>query len=223
MDDRNVVDRPFEDDLEPAITPIDAEVYQDGQTEPQFGTELIPAIRRLEDDASGGEPSLEALPDPEALAGPIQRLEPTIQPVWILQAGISAFILGAIGSIAFTFLPIGDTWFGGVIFLLAFVFGSIHAVLRYRIWRYRVREDSLYLERGVFRRVRTVVPHVRIQHVDVSRSPTERVFGLATTVVYTAGSRGADVAIPGLTPERADDLQTRLKQLAIAAEGDDAV
>ena len=69
----------------------------------------------------------------------------------------------------------------------------------------------------------TVVPYVRIQHVDASRGPVERAFGLATTVVYTAGSRGADVSIPGLSPERAEDLQTRLKQLAIAAEGEDAV
>ena len=71
--------------------------------------------------------------------------------------------------------------------------------------------------------VQTVAPYVRIQHVDASRGPIERAFGLATTVVYTAGSRSADVSIPGLSPERAEDLQARLKQLTIAAEGEDAV
>jgi len=97
------------------------------------------------------------------------------------------------------------------------------AVLRYRSWSYEVREDSLYLERGVLTHTRTVVPYVRIQHVDASRGPVERALGLATAVVYTAGSRGADVSIPGLTTDRADDLQERLKRLAIAAEGEDAV
>jgi membrane protein YdbS with pleckstrin-like domain len=86
-----------------------------------------------------------------------------------------------------------------------------------------VRDDAIYLERGVFTRVRTVVPFVRIQHVDSSRGPVERVVGLGRVVVYTAGSRGADVTVPGLTPSSADDLRERLKRLAIRAEGDDAV
>ncbi|WP_425487813.1 PH domain-containing protein [Natronomonas salina] len=136
---------------------------------------------------------------------------------------MTAAVLGIIAGIAFAFLPVGGAWVGAAVFTVLFVVGIVFSVLRYRTWSYEVREDSLYLERGVVTRVRTVVPYVRIQHVDASRGPLERVFGLATTVVYTAGSRGADVSIPGLTPERSTDLQTRLKQLAIASEGEDAV
>jgi membrane protein YdbS with pleckstrin-like domain len=95
--------------------------------------------------------------------------------------------------------------------------------LRYRLWVYQIREDALYLERGVLLHRRTLVPYVRIQHVDTSRGPLERALGLSTLVVYTAGSRGADVSIPGLTPEQARDLQGRVKDLAIEAEGGDAV
>ena len=101
--------------------------------------------------------------------------------------------------------------------------GVTMAVLRYRAWGYEVRDDGIYLERGVLTQVRTVVPFVRIQHVDSSRGPVERLVGLATTVVYTAGSRGADVTVPGLTPVRADGLRERLKRLAIRSEGEDAV
>jgi membrane protein YdbS with pleckstrin-like domain len=68
-----------------------------------------------------------------------------------------------------------------------------------------------------------VVPFVRIQHVDTSRSPIERLVGLASTVVYTAGSRGADVSVPGLETGDADDLRERLKRLAIRSESEDAV
>ncbi|MFW5965076.1 MAG: PH domain-containing protein [Natronomonas sp.] len=136
---------------------------------------------------------------------------------------MSAAVLGVIAAVAFAFFSPGAPWLGGVVFTAVFLLTAAMSVLRYRSWTYEVREDSLYLERGVVTRVKTVVPYVRIQHVDASRGPIERTFGLATTVVYTAGSRGADVSIPGLTPERAEDLQTRLKQLAIAAEGEDAV
>lgn len=153
----------------------------------------------------------------------MRSLHPRIRIVWILQAALSAAMLAAIvGVVGFFTLDIA-LWLPVAVFGGLFVLLATHSLLRYRIWRYEVREDALYLERGVLTRVKTVVPFVRIQHVDSRRSPLERATGLASTVVYTAGSRGADVTVPGLTPEDADDLQRRLKALAIDAEGDDAV
>ena len=184
-----------------------------------FGEETTPATRRIE-DASAPESTV---PDVEALTGDPQTLEPAIQGVWVIQSAISAAVLGIIAAVIFSVVSPGGAWVGGVVFAVAAGLGIVFSLLKYRIWMYQVRDDSLYLRRGVLTRVNTVAPYVRIQHVDTRRGPVERVFGLATTVVYTAGSRGADVSIPGLTPERADDLQTRLKHLAIAAEGDDAV
>lgn len=153
----------------------------------------------------------------------MRSLHPRTRTVWVLQAALSAAILaaivGAVGLFVFDFaLRLPFAVFAGL-----FVLFGAHSLLRYRIWRYEVREDALYLERGVFTRVKTVVPFVRIQHVDSRRSPLERATGLASVVVYTAGSRGADVTVPGLTPEQAEDLQRRLKALAIDAEGGDAV
>lgn len=186
-----------------------------------FAAEVTSAVRPV--DEATDDTDEETIPDVDELVGPRRTLEPGIQAVWILQSGITAAILGLIVGVAFAFLQLGGPWVGGVVFAVVFPIGAVLSVLRYRAWSYEVREDSLYLERGVVTQVKTVVPYVRIQHVDASRGPLERAFGLATTVVYTAGSRGADVSIPGLTPERAEDLQTRLKQLAIAAEGEDAV
>lgn len=184
-----------------------------------FGDDLTPAIRRV----TSGVDSTGVTPKIEALTGEPQVLESGVQGLWILRSAVSAVILGVIAAVAFSVLSIGGPWIGGVVFAVGFVLGVVFSLLRYRVWTYQVRPDSLYLKRGVLTRVHTVAPYVRIQHVDTRRGPLERVFGLATTVVYTAGSRGADVSIPGLTPERADDLQARLKQLAIAAEGEDAV
>ena len=175
-----------------------------------------------EDDGTRTEPLQPSDIDVAELTGPERTLEPAVRLVWVLRAALTALVLGTVvGAVAAVFdLPV---WAGPAVFTLLFVLGSGRAHLRYESWSYRVRADSLFLDRGVLTRVRTVVPYVRIQHVDASRGPVERAFGLATVVVYTAGSRGADVSIPGLTPERADDLQERLKRLAIAAEGEDAV
>jgi membrane protein YdbS with pleckstrin-like domain len=183
-----------------------------------FDDELVPAIRRISD-----RDSTRSDPDVDALTGAPQVLESGVQGLWLIRSAISATVLAVIAAVAFSVLEVGGAWIGGVVLAIGLVVGVVFSVLRYRVWTFQVRSDSLYLERGVLTRVRTVAPHVRIQHVDTRRGPLERSLGLATTVVYTAGSRGADVSIPGLTPERADDLQARLKQLAIAAEGDDAV
>jgi membrane protein YdbS with pleckstrin-like domain len=189
-------DGPFEEPLTPAVRPAESGEDADSHAEDLAVAELI---------------------------GPRRTLDPTIQQVWLLQAVVPSLVLGGVLAVAFRFLPVGDPWVGGAVAVVVFVISAVFAVLRYWSWSYELREDSLYLERGVVTNVSTVVPYVRIQHVDASRGPIERAFGLATTVVYTAGSRGADVSIPGVSPERAEDLQDRLKQLAIAAEGEDAV
>lgn len=178
-------------------------------------------------------------PTPETIKSPedSQRLDPetieeyttdrrsldaAVQIQWGIRTAIGALILGFIASAilgVFDFAP----EFGSIVVGVFLVLGVIWVGLRYRVWVYQIREDSVYLERGVLTHVRTIVPYVRIQHVDTSRSPLERALGLSTLVVYTAGSRGADVTIPGLKPDEARDLQNRLKELAIEAEGDDAL
>jgi hypothetical protein len=152
----------------------------------------------------------------------MKRLHPRVRIAWALRAVVVAVVLTVAAGVAATVLE-RPLWVAGAVGGLSLLAGVVLAVLRYRLWRYEVREDALYLERGVFTRVRTVVPFVRVQHVDSARSPLQRLLGLASVVVYTAGSRGADVSVPGLAPADADDLRERLKGLAIEAEGDDAV
>jgi hypothetical protein len=161
--------------------------------------------------------------DREELTGPLRSLDPRIRYVWVARALVlSLFLGGVVGAVTFA-VATDYLWVAPVVFGLVLVVTVVLALARYRIWRFQVRSDSLFLDRGVLTRVRTVVPYVRIQHVDSNRGPIERGAGLATVVVYTAGSRGADVTIPGLTPEDAEELQDRLKRLAIVAEGEDAV
>ena len=151
-----------------------------------------------------------------------RELHPSVQYQWGIWTTVSTLVLSLIVTAVLTVVgaPVGAGLFVFVVFLSV---GMVWVVKRYRRWVYQIREDSLYLERGVVVHRRTHAPYVRIQHVDTNRSPLERWLGLSTLVVYTAGSRGADISIPGLEPEEARDLQQRVKQLAIEAEGDDAL
>jgi len=162
-----------------------------------------------------------------------RELAPAVRLQWLLGSSIAALVVGAVATgIAYAvgqvtaLLPAGletAVAVGATVVVVAVLLGAARAVLLYRSWEYVVRADSLYLTRGVLTRVRTVVPYVRVQHIDTTRSPVERLLGLSTLVVYTAGSRGADVTIPGLTPDRASTLQHRLERLAIESEEADAV
>jgi len=159
---------------------------------------------------------------PEEYMTDRRSLSPRVQLLWAIRRSIGAVVLGLISVFVLSALD-QELWLAGVIVAALAVLGALWAVLHYRVWVYQIQNDAIYLERGVLTHVRTLVPYVRIQHVDTSRSPFERALGLSTLVVYTAGSRGADISVPGLTPEEARDLQQRVKELAIEAEGDDAL
>lgn len=166
--------------------------------------------------------------DPGGSTGAPERLHPRVRLVWAAGAiglGAAVLVVGwllvrfARGRIA---LPVDPVVVPAIAALVGAV-GIALAFLRYRVWRFELQDDALALERGVLTRVETAVPYVRVQHIDTHRGPIERLVGLSSVVVYTAGSRGADVTVPGLAPDRARRLRDRLRELAVAAEPDDAV
>jgi membrane protein YdbS with pleckstrin-like domain len=153
----------------------------------------------------------------------MESLDAKVRIVWLVGSLLTASVLGGGAVFLGRFVFEVGFWPGVGVFLFVLAVGAIGAVLRYRRWRFEVDDDAVHLERGVLTHVTSVVPFVRVQHVDSQRGPVERTVGLASVVVYTAGSRGADVTIPGLSPERADALRERLRRLAIESDTDDAV
>ncbi|MUV61887.1 PH domain-containing protein, partial [Halobacterium sp. CBA1126] len=135
----------------------------------------------------------------------MERLDSRVRVIWLLRVFVGSVVAGVIAGVATGFVDrvaVSPVLVGAAVFAGLLALGAVHVVLRYRAWRFEVREDTLYIERGVLVNVRTVVPYVRVQHVDARRGPVERALGLSSVVVYTAGSRGADVSIPGLVAER---------------------
>ena len=153
----------------------------------------------------------------------MESLHPRIRLLWIANVAIVAIVLGVVGTLAGQWvidIPIEAV---GAVIAVGIGLGVVYAIRLYQVWRFELQDDALYLERGVVTFVETAVPFVRVQHVDTQFGPVERVLGLSSVVVYTAGSRNADVRIPGLTPDRARDLQDALRELAVESEADDAV
>jgi len=153
----------------------------------------------------------------------METLDPRVRVGWFAGVFVVAALVGGLLVGVRRFVVTFSSALVVVSVLAVAVLGVAYVVFSYRAWRYEIRDDDLYLEHGVFTRVTTVVPFVRVQHVDTQRGPVERLLGLGSVVIYTAGSRGADVTIPGLTPERATALQDRLRNLAVESEYEDAV
>ncbi len=164
--------------------------------------------------------------EPGTAAGPgdgPQRLHPNIRKAWVLSSLImSVIIVGGIGFADLAWLsrkvdayPLpGGVLTGAVGLLMAWItFGMPR--LWYRHWSYDVREHDVLICQGVMWQSHKSVPRLRIQHVDVERDPLDRLFGLASVTLYTAGGSGGDAAIPGLTPEVAEHLR---EELLIRAE-----
>lgn len=144
----------------------------------------------------------------------MEELNPKIRTVWI----IKSLILVSFLSLGILIIPYETARFAGLFFVFMSVIAVIYNFKRYELWGFEVRDDHVYIERGVLVKIRTMMPFVRVQHVDSRRGILDRVFGLSRVVIFTAGSRGADVMIPGLKPDRAENLQRHLRDVAIDSE-----
>ena len=82
----------------------------------------------------------------------------------------------------------------------------------YRHLAYRLSEALLQVVRGWMFHLDTVVPLVRVQHIDVTRGPLDKMFGTATLVVHTAGTHNSIVTVPGLAPERAEEIRDIIRE-----------
>ncbi len=124
--------------------------------------------------------------------------------VTVVIVGVSLTSLGAVtavGSVAATVACTGAA--------LMFVHN------RFRSWRYTERDEDLVVARGVMFRRMSVVPYGRMQFVDVTAGPIERLFGLATVKLHTAAA-ATDARIPGLDHDEATRLRDRLASLGEA-------
>jgi hypothetical protein len=83
---------------------------------------------------------------------------------------------------------------------------------RFNAWGYAERADDLLVKRGVLFSRLSVVPYGRMQFIDVTASPFERIFGIATVRMHTAAA-ASDARIPGLVKAEAERLRDRLAEL----------
>ena len=125
----------------------------------------------------------------------------------------------AVAAVAGTAVGVTLGAVAAVIAVAVAIAGSLAALWfarnRFRSWVYQERDEDLIVERGVLIRRLSVVPYGRMQFVDVSAGPIDRVFRLATVKLHTAAA-ASDARIPGLERDEAARLRDRLAALGEA-------
>ena len=146
---------------------------------------------------------------------PLAPVEPGYRNVLRVRLAISWLFLVLVGLILDRML-LAAVGFGGVLPLVLLVFGVLVVVIApqriYRRLRYRLTGQLLEVVRGWLFHVDTIVPLVRVQHLDVVRGPFDKMFGTASLVVHTAGTHNSTVTVPGLAPERAAEIRDIIRE-----------
>lgn len=156
----------------------------------------------------------EALPKAEEVS--LQPIEPAYWNVLQLQWLITSLVLLAAGTVAIYFIP--KLHSAKLIFLIAAIW-LVLVIAQYFISQqsfkrksYAVREKDVLYKTGWIIRSLHVCPFNRIQHCTVHSGPLERRYKLASISLFTAGSEGSDLTIPGLTEEKASNLREFIMQ-----------
>ena len=125
------------------------------------------------------------------------------------------WVFPLVGAFVLDRLILVDTWAAGLVPLIIgfFAFGGI-ALAPGRIYRrlgYALDGRLIRVVRGWLFHVDTVVPFVRVQHIDVTRGPFDKLFGTASLIVHTAGTHNSVVTLPGLAPDRASAIRDLIR------------
>lgn len=136
-----------------------------------------------------------------------------------VECSITWFI--TIAVISLTVLFNWTYWIVGILAVIALVqpyfWIYLFPTVKWKRWRYEVRETEIEIERGLFVIRRTLIPMIRVQHVETSQGPFLRKYQLASVEVSTAATVHT---IPALDIQEADELRQFISKMASVEDED---
>ncbi|HEU0309911.1 MAG TPA: PH domain-containing protein [Sphingomicrobium sp.] len=149
-----------------------------------------------------------------AIPDDLQPVEPSYRSALRARAAafwIPLFLIGLVVDRT----ALADTPVAGLLPVLVGLVGLSGTIVApdriYRRLGYAIDSRLLRTVRGWLFHTDTIVPFVRVQHIDVTRGPFDKLFGTATLVVHTAGTHNSVVTLPGLSPDRANEIREAIR------------
>ncbi len=177
----------------------------------------MPIIELMNDDTPQITET-ETSPDSDARED-IRDSMTQLDPGYILLLRLSAFIRAILLAIP---IFIGDAAIANEGLIKPFVIAAPISMLfllmifllprrRYNRWGYDMSDGQIQIIRGYLFYTDTIVPINRVQHIDVAQGPLERLFGLSSLVLHTAGTHNSTVVLPGLKREIAEEMRDTIR------------
>ncbi|GAA4683577.1 membrane protein [Phytohabitans rumicis] len=134
--------------------------------------------------------------------------------IWVELIRLGAMEILLLGGVVAVWAATANRLLGlGVIAVLAIGIWRAFVIVRaVAAWGYAERDHDLLVRHGLLVRRLSIVPYARMQFVDVTAGPLERLFDLATVQLHTAAA-ATDAKVPGLPPAEAARLRDRLTAL----------
>jgi uncharacterized protein len=149
-------------------------------------------------------------------AEPSRRLAPNARWEWRLEQVLFWGVALVVGM--FLAGPLDGVWavLVRVVPLAGLVAGAtVVPELRWRRWRWDISPEAIDIRHGTVTVRRTLIPMVRVQHVDTTSDLIEQWMGLASVEVHTAADSHK---IPLLTMHDAEQLREQIAELARTAD-----
>jgi hypothetical protein len=137
---------------------------------------------------------------------------------WAVTAAI--FVLGAALLIYFVPSIRSEGW--PLVVIPTVIFLAAYYLIQERSFpfmAFAVRERDVMYQKGWLVRRTKVCPYSRVQNCSIQSGPLERKKGLASLILFTAGSEGADLKIPGLLQHEAEELRQYILSQVNGATG----
>ncbi|WP_347329957.1 PH domain-containing protein [Marinimicrobium locisalis] len=168
------------------------------------------------------DPSLESRQLPPLEPEPWEPIHPRYRNVLrlrLLVVGL-AVTLGPWIPVIFSSTVTPFSWLPSTAGALVVLFlATVWVPRKVRRTQYLLRDRDVHLRTGCwwFRTVSVAIN--RIQHVEITQGPLERLNGLSELVIYTAGGFKSDVKVPGLETDLAQRLKAHLTRRATEEAG----
>ncbi|WP_163652186.1 PH domain-containing protein [Listeria sp. PSOL-1] len=151
------------------------------------------------------------------------QLPKKIKKVWHITYGVWGSILVVITlvtALIFSLTDVSFWWNSIAVFITLFYFIFIYRFIipfRFKRFSYQICHDEIEIQQGIIFRSRTLIPMIRIQHVETSQGPLLRKEKLMALHITTAAKTHI---IEAVNEDEADQLRRHILELVKVAKED---
>ncbi|WP_425447306.1 PH domain-containing protein [Dethiothermospora halolimnae] len=117
-----------------------------------------------------------------------EKPHPKARILWIISGAVFSIITMAIAYVIYYFLKSYVGYWPLIITgIFSFFITLIHPFIEYNQWSYCITEEKVEYNHGIYYTKKSIIPISRIQHLDLSQGPLQKLFKFSSVKIYTAG------------------------------------